>query len=277
MRHRFAIALAPLALLACSSAGEPVGIDQSASTWCPIDYVYECHEVVGRRVCDCVYVPPPPPPPVCNYVVNNPPPSPGISLWIAAWAVQSWGQCNDIPGNGGTWKDLVPVGPLYANCFNGVPNEYLDPAGAPSCRSQFPGGNCCTYVWWPDTFVEPTSCPPANPTSARASPSRSRTRSQPRPRRTPWPCAKATRGPGTRSKTGRVTSQLRAAPCRAAAPATPARRRRSCTDVHRPATSQGTRTRNAAQSEAGDRSRRASTASRIARPSSGAGAAASRA
>ncbi len=163
MRHRFAIALAPLALLACSSAGEPVGIDQSASTWCPIDYVYECHEVVGRRVCDCVYVPPPPPPPVCNYVVNNPPPSPGISLWIAAWAVQSWGQCNDIPGNGGTWKDLVPVGPLYANCFNGVPNEYLDPAGAPSCRSQFPGGNCCTYVWWPDTFVEPTSCPPGKP------------------------------------------------------------------------------------------------------------------
>lgn len=162
MKHWFATVLAPVALLACGSSGEPELLraeSQSVTTFCPIDYVYKCSELSGRQVCGCVYTPPPPPPPpVCNFVVDDTG-GPGLDTWIEGWAVESFtGQCSDIPGSGGTWKKLVPElrGPF---CFNGVPNDYVNPAGYPSCESFFPSGNCCTYVWWPDTFVEPATCP----------------------------------------------------------------------------------------------------------------------
>lgn len=158
MRHLFAIALAPLAVLACSSTtggSDRTGTSAESVTSCPPGYDYECHLLQNRQVCDCVYVPP-----VCDFL-TQPPPT-GSTAWVAAWAVLSpTGECPDIPTptGTGTWKNLViPEGWLGSGCFDGIPNDMFAVFGAPQCSDYFNETPCCTYVWWPQGFSQPDPC-----------------------------------------------------------------------------------------------------------------------
>ncbi len=164
MRHLFAIALAPLALLACSSApdgsADRTGTSAENVTSCPPGYDYQCHLLQDRQVCDCVYVPP-----VCDFVTE--PPAAGCTESVVAWAVLSpTGECPDLPTptGTGTWKNLESqyAGMPGGDCFDGIPND-KSTSDTPQCSDVFTDTPCCTYVWWPADFEQPNPCaPPTN-------------------------------------------------------------------------------------------------------------------
>jgi hypothetical protein len=161
MRHLVAIvALAPLALLACGSASAPSeseAITEQAVTRCQVGYYYKC----SGSSCSCVpgtAPPPPPPPPGCNFTLQ-PAPAPPEYAWVESWAVLTdSGQCNDVPGKGGHWANLASQyvdQSTKLSCFDGVPDEYLNAGRVTDCHSVFGNYDCCTYVWWPDSFTVP--------------------------------------------------------------------------------------------------------------------------
>ena len=120
MRHLVAIvALAPLALLACGSAAapsEPEATAAEAVIRCPVGYYYKCN----GSSCSCV---PGQLAPECKFDAQ---PAPyGYIAWVESWAVESSsGQCNDIPGTGGTWKQ--PLEDEVGTTFCGLTKHPAD-------------------------------------------------------------------------------------------------------------------------------------------------------
>jgi hypothetical protein len=159
MRHLLAIALTSLALAACGTANEPsdaerpTSTEQAATTRCRAGYYYSCNE---KDVCSCVAGTAPPPPCKLESTTGQP----GYDTWVESWATYPpSGQCTDIPGNQGTWKQLSSEyagtrAPPFA--FDGVPNESMNGIFSVQDCSKVLGPGCCTYVWWPDGFVPPT-------------------------------------------------------------------------------------------------------------------------
>ena len=154
MRHLLALTVASLAAVACGSTPttEPAGSTTEAQLFCPVGTKLEC---TTPNKCTCVVVPPPP---VCTFDVPTPPQGPPQNWWwIEAWATtQTAGQCPDVPGAGGTWKNVDPSKASdVVGCFMGVPCVSGDPTlPPPSCANMYPAGEpCCTYVWWPAGFV----------------------------------------------------------------------------------------------------------------------------
>jgi len=150
---------AAVAVAACGTA--PGGTETTESTAqdlfikCPPGQQPQCSWDSGRKTCQCEAMPAALP--TCNWVE----PPPGVWGYIQSWSVASPdGTCPDIPvstaDSSGVWKNLQPVsaGPYE---FDGVPCEVANFPRPKTCSSlpELASGPCCTYVWWPNGFVQP--------------------------------------------------------------------------------------------------------------------------
>jgi len=151
------LALFPCALaLACSSSPtESVGTtSQAIFVKCPAGQHDDCqvNEIRGGMYCTCAAN-------TCNYATPPQPPQ-GLIAWVAAWASQSVnGTCPVITTPTGRWAEIGDlIGPTDPNLWTGVPDDSSPASFAPGDCTQVPGmgSTCCTYVWWPNGYPDPT-------------------------------------------------------------------------------------------------------------------------
>ncbi len=159
--------LVPMAAVACSAETSTADAPQERSATqsaelslriphCAANQVVQCSSEITPTVCQCIDN-------TCD-PANDLPDfhhryGPGAVLELAWAATNANNTCPVLPGIQGRWAQIAPA----TSNWDGVPTS--DYVWAPDCAEVFPGkisgSTCCTYVWWPDGYIDSSSKPPA--------------------------------------------------------------------------------------------------------------------